>query len=270
MGPGASIIGTSRSTPTRPTPTPAAVRRRPRRASRTCPPPGTAPGPARDPGQQRGARSGLDAAHPLDHAARARRSSAPPRTGPSRSARRARAGLRDARLRRGQLRLRRPDRRHRRQAHPVNPSVAGKDAAWQSPPSTTSPLPAGREWDGAAAEKRVRAWADAEDKPDGKYRDAHVWDDAGSKQNFTAYKLLFTDVIDGPWSPCHGRSRRQAILCRAHAAASTCRNPTSPGSRTHLAKYYKKMGETAPGNGTDGAFGSGPARPHPQAAARPR
>ena len=43
----------------------------------------------------------------------------------------------------------------------------------------------------------MRAWADAEDKPDGKYRDAHVWYDAGSKQNFTAYKLLFTDVIDG-------------------------------------------------------------------------
>jgi hypothetical protein len=29
-----------------------------------------------------------------------------------------------------------------------------------------------REWDGAAAEKRIRAWADAEDKPSGKYRDA--------------------------------------------------------------------------------------------------
>ena len=37
-----------------------------------------------------------------------------------------------------------------------------------------------REWDGAAAEKRVRAWTDAEDKPNGKYRDAHVWYDAGS------------------------------------------------------------------------------------------
>ena len=39
--------------------------------------------------------------------------------------------------------------------------------------------------------------------------------------------------------------------------------------KNHLAKCYKKMGETAPGSGTDGAFGSGPARPHPQAAARP-
>jgi hypothetical protein len=31
-----------------------------------------------------------------------------------------------------------------------------------------------REWDGAAAEKRVRKWADAEDEPNAKYRDAHV------------------------------------------------------------------------------------------------
>ena len=32
--------------------------------------------------------------------------------------------------------------------------------------------------DGDAAEKRVRAWAGAEDEPNQKYRDAHVWYDA--------------------------------------------------------------------------------------------
>jgi hypothetical protein len=37
---------------------------------------------------------------------------------------------------------------------------------------------ADREWDGDAAEKRVRKWADAEDQPDATYRDAHVWYDA--------------------------------------------------------------------------------------------
>lgn len=54
-----------------------------------------------------------------------------------------------------------------------------------------------REWDGDAAEKRVRAWAGAEDEPNEKYRDAHVWYDAEKKQNFTAYKLLIADVVDG-------------------------------------------------------------------------
>ena len=32
-----------------------------------------------------------------------------------------------------------------------------------------------RDRDGAAAEKRVRQWADAADEPNEKYRDAHVW-----------------------------------------------------------------------------------------------
>ena len=54
-----------------------------------------------------------------------------------------------------------------------------------------------RAWDGDAAEKRVRSWAGAEDEPNEKYRDAHVWYDADSKDNFTAYKLLVADVIDG-------------------------------------------------------------------------
>ena len=54
-----------------------------------------------------------------------------------------------------------------------------------------------REWDGDAAEKRVRSWAGAEDEPNEKYRDAHVWYDAEKKDNFTAYKLLVADVLDG-------------------------------------------------------------------------
>src|SRR4029077_5443355 len=52
-----------------------------------------------------------------------------------------------------------------------------------------------REWDGDAADKRVRKWAGAEDEPNQKYRDAHVWYDGDNKENFTAYKLLIADVV---------------------------------------------------------------------------
>jgi hypothetical protein len=106
--------------------------------------------------------------------------------------------------------------------------------------------PRDRKWDGAAAEKRVRAWAGAQDKPNGKYRDAHVWYDAGSKQNFTAYKLPFTDVVDG----------RLVAVPRAVIAAGNVMQGAHGGidipqsditrARNHLARYYKKMGETAP------------------------
>ena len=54
-----------------------------------------------------------------------------------------------------------------------------------------------RQWDGTAAEKRVRAWAKSEDEPNSKYRDAHVWYDESAPENFGSYKLLVADVVGG-------------------------------------------------------------------------
>jgi hypothetical protein len=103
-----------------------------------------------------------------------------------------------------------------------------------------------REWDGAAAEKRVRKWAGAEDEPNAKYRDAHVWYDAENKDNFTAYKLLISDVISG----------RLVAVPRGIMAAGNVMQGSRGGVdlphddvgrvKSHLAKYYKKMGDDAP------------------------
>ena len=103
-----------------------------------------------------------------------------------------------------------------------------------------------REWDGAAAEKRVRNWAGAQDKPNEKYRDAHVWYDADNKDNFTAYKLLFADVING----------RLVAVPRGVKAAGNVMQGSRGGTdlphrdidrvKSHLAKYYAKMGDVAP------------------------
>ena len=101
-------------------------------------------------------------------------------------------------------------------------------------------------WDGDAAEKRVRAWAKAQDEPNEKYRDAHVWYDADTKDNFTAYKLLIADVIDG---------RLKAVPRGVFAAAAVMQGsrggvdvPDKDRDRikSHLAKYYKKLDETPP------------------------
>ncbi|WP_456844161.1 hypothetical protein [Cellulomonas sp. P5_C6] len=103
-----------------------------------------------------------------------------------------------------------------------------------------------RAWDGDAAEKRVRAWVEAEDGPNEKYRDAHVWYDADSKENFTAYKLLIADVVDG---------RLKAVPRGVFAAAAVMQGsrggvdvPDRDRDRikSHLAKYYAKLDETAP------------------------
>jgi hypothetical protein len=106
-----------------------------------------------------------------------------------------------------------------------------------------------RTWDGAAAEKRVRAWAGAQDGPNEKYRDAHVWYDADNKENFTAYKLLIADVVDG----------RLKVVPRGVMAAGGVMDGARGGVdmpdgdrdrvKGHLAKYYRKMGDEPPWEG---------------------
>ena len=103
-----------------------------------------------------------------------------------------------------------------------------------------------RQWDGAAAEKRVRKWANAEDEPNQKYRDAHVWYDGDNKDKFTAYKLLIADVVGG----------KLEVVPRGVMAAGGIMNGARGGVdlpkddidrvKGHLAKYYKKMGEAPP------------------------
>ncbi|CAI9404348.1 hypothetical protein [Nocardioides sp. T2.26MG-1] len=103
-----------------------------------------------------------------------------------------------------------------------------------------------REWDGAAAEKRVREWAGAEEGPNEKYRDAHVWYDAENKDNFTAYKLLIADVVDGRL-----KAVPRGVMAAGNAMQGSRGGVDLPERdidrvKSYLAKYYDKLGETAP------------------------
>jgi hypothetical protein len=103
-----------------------------------------------------------------------------------------------------------------------------------------------RQWDGTAAEKRIRAWAGAENEPNEKYRDAHVWYDADKKENFTAYKLLIADVING-----EVRAVPRGVMAAAAVMQGSRGGVDLPAKdidrvRSHLAKYYAKLGESAP------------------------
>jgi hypothetical protein len=105
---------------------------------------------------------------------------------------------------------------------------------------------ADREWNGAAAEKRIRAWAGAQDQPNEKYRDAHVWYDSDKKDNFTAYKLLIADVIDG-----QARAVPHAIFAAGNVLEGARHGIDLPAGdvdrvKSHLAKYYRKLGDTPP------------------------
>ena len=103
-----------------------------------------------------------------------------------------------------------------------------------------------REWDGAAAEKRVRAWADAEDDPNEKYRDAHVWYDADAKQNFTAYKLLIADVVGGKLVAVPRGVFAAAAVMQGSRGGVDLPAKDVDRVKSHLAKYYAKLDDTPP------------------------
>ena len=103
-----------------------------------------------------------------------------------------------------------------------------------------------REWDGTAAEKRVRSWAGAEDGPNAKYRDAHVWYDDSKPDNFGSYKLLVADVVQGELTAVpRGIMAAGAVMDGSRGGVDL---PAKDIDRvkSHLAKYYAKMDDTAP------------------------
>jgi hypothetical protein len=103
-----------------------------------------------------------------------------------------------------------------------------------------------REWDGAAAERRVREWAKATDEPNKDYRDAHVWYDAEKKDNYTAYKLLIADVVNGKLVAVpRGVMAAGAVMQGSRGGVDVPKRDIDR-IKSHLAKYYRKMDDTPP------------------------
>ncbi|WP_261554015.1 hypothetical protein [Frankia tisae] len=103
-----------------------------------------------------------------------------------------------------------------------------------------------RPWNGAAAEKRVRRWAHAQDTPNGKYREAHVWYDQEKKDEFTGYKLLIADVIDGELTVVPRGVMAAAAVMQGSRGGVDLPAADITRAKNHLAKYYRKMGDGAP------------------------
>jgi hypothetical protein len=103
-----------------------------------------------------------------------------------------------------------------------------------------------REWDGDAAESRVRSWAKADDGPNEKYRDCFVWYDADAKQNFTAYKLLVADVVGGKLVAVPRGVMAAAAVMQGSRGGVDLPAKDVDRVKSHLAKYYAKMEDTAP------------------------
>ena len=103
-----------------------------------------------------------------------------------------------------------------------------------------------RRWDGTAAEKRVRTWAGAQDGPNQRYRRAHVWYDRDAKDNFTGYKLLIADVVDGELTAMPRAVLAAGAIMQGSRGGIDLPEQEISRVKSHLAKYYRKMGETPP------------------------
>src|SRR5712675_821652 len=103
-----------------------------------------------------------------------------------------------------------------------------------------------REWDGAAAENRVRRWAQAADEPNEMYCDAYVWYDSDKKDNFTAYKLLIADVINGRLMAVPRGVMAAAAVMQGSRGGVDIAHDDIERVKSHLGKYYAKLGDAPP------------------------
>lgn len=105
-----------------------------------------------------------------------------------------------------------------------------------------------RQWKAAAAEKRVRSWAGAEEAPNEKYRKAFVFCDTENPDVFDSYKLLIADVIDGKLTVVpRGIFAAAAVLQGARGGINIPATDKTK-AKTHLTKYFAKMDLDAPFN----------------------
>lgn len=103
-----------------------------------------------------------------------------------------------------------------------------------------------RAWDGDAADKRVRRWAGVADEPNEKYRKAHVWYDAEKKQNFTAYKMLIADIVDGKLMAVPRAIMAAGNVMEGARGGTDLPKDDIPKVKNHLKRYYRKMGDEPP------------------------
>lgn len=100
-------------------------------------------------------------------------------------------------------------------------------------------------WASNEADARLRAFLDIEE-PNSAYRNAHMWFDADAPENFTSYKLLFVDIVDGK-----KRAIPRAIFA-IRAAIAGARGGLDvperdmPALKRYVNHYYDRMGLEKP------------------------
>lgn len=103
-----------------------------------------------------------------------------------------------------------------------------------------------RRWNGDAANKRVRKWAGAEEKPNERYRRAFIWYDSDAKDKFGGYKHQIADVINGELKAVPRGVFIAAAVMQGSRGGTDLPKKDIPRVKSHLGRYYAKMDEAAP------------------------
>ncbi|MDT5291509.1 MAG: hypothetical protein QOF88_6398, partial [Mycobacterium sp.] len=87
--------------------------------------------------------------------------------------------------------------------------------------------------------------ADAQDEPNEKYRDAHVWYDKEGKDKFGGYKLLIADVVNGKLTAVPRGMMAAGAVMQGSRGGADLPETDIDRVKSHLAKYYAKMDDTS-------------------------
>lgn len=109
-------------------------------------------------------------------------------------------------------------------------------------------------WDASAAVDRVKTWAKAEDAPNAKFKKAFLWYDSDKPDEFGSYKMPIADIINGKLTAVP-----RGIMAAAGALSGARGGVSIPDAdkeqcKSHLGRYYKKMGMTPPWEGQSSLF----------------
>ena len=101
-------------------------------------------------------------------------------------------------------------------------------------------------WDKGKAIKQIKKQTNSDDKPSTNYKNGFMWYDEDDKENFGAYKLPYTYVVDGTM-----KAVPKAIFAIAAALSGARGGIDIPEAdkeviKTQINKYYKKMDRESP------------------------
>lgn len=102
------------------------------------------------------------------------------------------------------------------------------------------------EWDANAANARIRKITGSDDKPSDNYKNSFMWYDSANADNFTAYKLPFTDVVDGKIKAIPRAIFAIAAVLKGARGGVDIPESDKQKVADNVNKYYKKMGLDSP------------------------